>query len=128
MDSVGDVEAGERLVDRLVDRLVGLESCISPELIEQVVRESRRESRRKCGLNASFTVWLVLAMGLLTDVPIRGCLVGVDASGREREFRRGRRCARRDSCWGSSRCCCCFGRLREGPKWDRRARDQVPAG
>ena len=70
MDGWSDVEAAG--VERFGDRLVGWESCISPELIEQVVRESGRVSGRKCRLNASFTLWLVLAMGLLTDVPIRG--------------------------------------------------------
>jgi hypothetical protein len=70
MDGWSDLRATG--VERFGDRLVGLESCISPELMEQVVRESGRASRRKCRLNASFTLWLVLAMGLLTDVPIRG--------------------------------------------------------
>lgn len=76
-----DVEVRERLGDRLV----GLEHCIPPELIEQVVRKSGRASRRKCRLNASFTLWLVLAMGLLTDVPIRGVYR------RSRSFREGER-------------------------------------
>ena len=70
MDGWSDVQAVG--VERFGDRLVRLESCISHELIEQVVRESGRVSGRKCRLNSPSTVWLVLAMGLLTAVPIRG--------------------------------------------------------
>lgn len=58
--------------ERFGDRLVGLENCIPRELLEQVVLESGVASTRACRLNATFTLWLVLAMGLLTDVPMRG--------------------------------------------------------
>lgn len=70
MDGRSDLQAVG--AERFGDRLVGLESCISSELMEQVVRETGAGSGRKCRLNSSFTLWLVLAMGLLTDVPIRG--------------------------------------------------------
>jgi hypothetical protein len=57
--------------NKFQDRLTGLEHCIPSSLIEQVVRQSGCASKRKCRLNAQFTLWLVLAMGLFTDCPLR---------------------------------------------------------
>ena len=53
------------------NRLAGLEHCIPSSLIEQVVQQSGCASKRKCRLNAHFTVWLVLAMGIFTECPFR---------------------------------------------------------
>ncbi len=55
-----------------LDRLRGLEAIISPELVEQVLREEGKVNPRACNLSFSVLLWLVLAMGVFTDKPIRG--------------------------------------------------------
>lgn len=56
---------------RILDRLAGLEKVISPELIRQVLMASGRVNGRACELTHEVMVWVVLAMGLFTDMPIR---------------------------------------------------------
>jgi hypothetical protein len=56
---------------RVLDRLAGLEKFISPELIEQVLRDTGKNNRKGCRLTHSVMLWVVLAMGIFTDVPIR---------------------------------------------------------
>lgn len=67
-DFGGPVEEGSNTFQ---DRLIGLEHCIPSATIQQAVQQSGCASKRKCRLNAQFTVWLVLAMGLFTDCPLR---------------------------------------------------------
>jgi len=56
---------------RVLDRLAGLEQVIAPEIIRQCLDESGRGIQRRCPLNHEVMLWVVLAMGLFTDVPIR---------------------------------------------------------
>lgn len=56
---------------RVCDRLAGLEQVIKSETIRQVLSETGRINRRACKLTHEVITWVVLAMGLFTDVPIR---------------------------------------------------------
>jgi hypothetical protein len=56
---------------RILDRLAGMEKVIPPELVRQVLHESQRRNGRACKLTYEVTLWVVLAMGLLTHLPIR---------------------------------------------------------
>jgi hypothetical protein len=55
----------------VLDRLVGLHQFISPTDIQQAVRRAGRVNRRDCSLTHEIMLWVVLALGLLTDLPIR---------------------------------------------------------
>ena len=56
---------------RILDRLAGLEKYISPALITQVLTATNKQSTRVCLLTNEIMLWVVLAMGLFTDKPIR---------------------------------------------------------
>jgi hypothetical protein len=56
---------------RVLDRLAGLEQVISPESVRQALSMTGRCSQRACRLTHEVTLWVVLAMGILTDLPIR---------------------------------------------------------
>jgi hypothetical protein len=56
---------------RICDRLAGLEQVIPPEAVRQVLRATGRINPRACLLTHEVVCWVVLAMGLLTDLPIR---------------------------------------------------------
>jgi transposase IS4-like protein/DDE family transposase len=56
---------------RIVDRLAGLEQIISPEAVRQALHATGRINQRRCKLTHEVICWVVLAMGLLTDLPIR---------------------------------------------------------
>jgi hypothetical protein len=56
---------------RILDRLAGLEKVIAPELMRQVLEETGRVNGRACPLTHEVVMWVVLAMGLLTHLPIR---------------------------------------------------------
>jgi transposase-like protein len=51
--------------------LAGLEKIIRPEDIQQALAATGRVNSRKCTLTHEVMLWVVLAMGLFTDVPIR---------------------------------------------------------
>src|SRR5262245_25606313 len=55
----------------VLDRLVGLRQFISPDHIQQALRATGRHNRRDCVLTHEVLLWVVLAMGLLTDLPLR---------------------------------------------------------
>lgn len=57
--------------EQFLDRLTGLENFIHPELIEQVLMETGRLPQRNCQLDSRVMIWLVLAMGIHTHLPIR---------------------------------------------------------
>ena len=61
--------AGE--AGRILDRLAGLEKVIPPELMRQVLLAAGRVNGRACELTHEVMLWIVLAMGLFTNVPIR---------------------------------------------------------
>lgn len=56
---------------RVLDRLMALEQIISPAVLEQAVREAGLVQERSCRLTHCVMLWVVLAMGLFTDAPIR---------------------------------------------------------
>jgi hypothetical protein len=58
-------------VGRVLDRLAGLEQVIRPEDIQQALAATQRVDSRRCRLTHEVVCWIVLAMGLFTDVPIR---------------------------------------------------------
>lgn len=56
---------------RCMDRLAGLESVVTPERIRQALARTGRFNQRSCGLTHEVMLWVVIAMGLFTDLPIR---------------------------------------------------------
>ena len=56
---------------RVLDRLAGLEQVISDESVRQALFATGRVGQRACQLSYEVMLWIVLAMGLLTDLPIR---------------------------------------------------------
>lgn len=60
------VESGQ-----VLDRLVGLKQVIATDVVRQCLSETGRHRQRSCGLSHEVMMWIVLAMGLFTEVPIR---------------------------------------------------------
>lgn len=56
---------------RILDRLAGLEKVIPPELVRQALDATARVGVRTCKLTGEVMMWVVLAMGILTAMPIR---------------------------------------------------------
>ncbi len=56
---------------RVLDRLAGLEQVISTEALKQALVATDRVGQRRCKLTHEVVLWVVLAMGVLTDLPIR---------------------------------------------------------
>jgi Insertion element 4 transposase N-terminal/Transposase DDE domain len=56
---------------RIMDRLAGLEKVIPPALLRQALDASKKVNERSCSLTHDVMLWVVLAMGLLTNMPIR---------------------------------------------------------
>lgn len=54
-----------------LDRLAGLQKVIAPTVIRQCLEETGRGEQRSCLLSHEVMLWVVLAMGLFTEVPIR---------------------------------------------------------
>jgi hypothetical protein len=56
---------------RILDRLAGLEKVITPQLAQQALSETNKLSKRTCDLSNEVMLWVVLGMGLFTELPIR---------------------------------------------------------
>jgi len=56
---------------RVLDRLTALEKVISPTDIRQALLETGRVNPRACKLTYEVMMWIVLGMGIFTDMPIR---------------------------------------------------------
>jgi Insertion element 4 transposase N-terminal/Transposase DDE domain len=56
---------------RILDRLAGLEQIIPPQAVRQALQATGRAGQRRCKLTHEVICWVVLAMGLLTELPIR---------------------------------------------------------
>jgi hypothetical protein len=56
---------------RILDRLAGLEKVIAPELVAEALATTGKQSTRVMKLANEIMIWVVLAMGLFTEMPIR---------------------------------------------------------
>jgi Insertion element 4 transposase N-terminal/Transposase DDE domain len=56
---------------RILDRLAALEKAISPTDVRQALIDTGRINLRACKLTHEVMMWIVLAMGIFTDSPIR---------------------------------------------------------
>lgn len=56
---------------RILDRIAGLEKVIPRSLVEQALADTGKQTKRVCTLSNEVMIWVVLAMGLFTDMPIR---------------------------------------------------------
>jgi len=56
---------------RVLDRLAGLEKVIPPDAVRQALHATQRLNRRACPLSHEVMLWVVLAMGVFTDLPLR---------------------------------------------------------
>ena len=56
---------------RVLDRLAGLQKIITIEMIRQALQSAGRFNQRACKLTHEVMLWVVVAMGLLTHLPIR---------------------------------------------------------
>jgi Insertion element 4 transposase N-terminal/Transposase DDE domain len=61
--------AGE--TGRVLDRLLLLEQVIGPQQVRQALEDTGCFDSRRCRLTREVIFWVVLAMGILTDLPIR---------------------------------------------------------
>jgi len=57
--------------DNKSDRIAGLEKVISPSDIAATLVASSKVDSRQCMLTHQVMMWVELAMGLFTDMPIR---------------------------------------------------------
>lgn len=56
---------------RILDRLAGMEKIILPEVVTQALAVTGKLSKHACTLTNEVMIWVVLAMGLFTEMPIR---------------------------------------------------------
>ena len=56
---------------QVLDRLTGLQQFITPQQVQQALHQAGRRSRRDCVLTMEILLWVVLARGILTDLPWR---------------------------------------------------------
>ena len=56
---------------RVLDRLLLLEQVIGPQRVRQALEDTGCFDSRRCRLTREVIFWVVLAMGILTDLPIR---------------------------------------------------------
>jgi len=71
MDGQGCSHLSADVHGRILDRIAGLEKIIAPELVEQALAQTGKQTKRVCTLTNEIMIWVVLAMGLLTELPIR---------------------------------------------------------
>jgi len=55
----------------ILDRLAGLSKVIPPDVLRQALLDSGRNQQRAWRLSHGAMLWVVLAMGVLTQLPIR---------------------------------------------------------
>jgi hypothetical protein len=71
MDGQGCSDFSSEVNGRILDRIAGLEKIIVPELVERALAMTGKQTKRVCGLTNEVMIWVVLAMGLFTELPIR---------------------------------------------------------
>jgi hypothetical protein len=54
-----------------LERLAGLQQFIGADRLQQVLHDTGRRNRSHCRLTHAVMLWVVLAMGILTDLPLR---------------------------------------------------------
>ncbi len=57
-----------------LDRLAGLMRVISADVVREALRDTDRANERCCVLSHEVTTWVLLVMGVLTDLPIAACI------------------------------------------------------
>src|SRR5215831_18183693 len=67
--SPSTLPAGEAA--RALDRLLLLQQVIGPDAVQQALADTGCRDARRCRLSREVIFWVVLAMGVLTDLPIR---------------------------------------------------------
>lgn len=89
----------------ILDRLEGLSKVIPPELLEQALLETGRGKQKACRLSHRVMLWIVLAMGVLTHLPIRQVFkYGGAACGQAKRRPRAATSVKAGSVWVWSRC------------------------
>src|SRR5262249_1769991 len=68
---VGEGWWGADGAGRILDGLGGREQMIPPAAVRQALEATGRTNQRRCTLTHEVICWVVLAMGILTDLPIR---------------------------------------------------------
>ena len=71
MDGQGCSRKECDLTNYVLDRIAGLQKIISTDAVRQALRNAGKESKRVCRLTNEIMVWVVVAMALFTDLPIR---------------------------------------------------------
>jgi hypothetical protein len=71
MNEQGCSEFSSEVSERILDRIAGLEKIITPVLIDRALFQTDKQVKRECLLNNKVMLWVVVAMGLFTDLPIR---------------------------------------------------------
>ena len=114
---------------RVLDRLAGLEQMIRPEDVQQALTATGRVDWPSCRLTHEVVLWVVLAMGLLTDLPIRQVFKAA------RRLRKGEESPHRSSLcvarqrWAWRRCGTCSSKsFAPWPSRRRRGRSTAACG
>lgn len=71
MTEQGSFWGPDRDATRILDRLAGLSKVIPPEVMKQALLETGRGKQKACLLSHEVMLWVTLAMGVLTHLPIR---------------------------------------------------------
>lgn len=71
MNEQGRSELPPDIHGRILDRLAGLEKIIGPALIDNAIADTGKRNNQGCKLTHEVMMWVVLAMGLFTELPIR---------------------------------------------------------
>ncbi len=71
MSEQGRSGLSSKVNERILDRIAGLEKIIAPELVKQALATTGKQVTRECKLNNEVRTWVVLSMGLFTELPIR---------------------------------------------------------
>lgn len=56
---------------RILDRIAGLEKVIPPSAVAKALERTGKKDNRNCRLTSEVMIWVVTAMGLFTEMPIR---------------------------------------------------------
>jgi len=71
MNEQGRSELPTDIDERILDRLAGLEKIILPEHVGKAIADTGKRNNQGCKLTHEIMMWVVLAMGLFTELPIR---------------------------------------------------------